>query len=214
MAKWNYNESYKRFPCAEGVIKIDGGSYIKTHDIFYPLPDFMRNADMIFTDPPYNTGLLRSFYTKTEQITDHDFSEFTERLFACIAQIKPKICYLEIGKEHLADYIIKMHGLYKYVTFYNSMYYHKPENHCYIVRGSQKAKRPKLDGMDEEDIINWICANEDYQCVGDLCMGRGLVGIAAAKVGRRFVGTELNHKRLSVLLERLSALNVGYEVVK
>ena len=39
--------------------------------------------------------------------------------------------------------------------------------------------------------------------IGDLCMGRGLVGVNAYKNGKRFVGTELNHKRLAVLLERI-----------
>ena len=34
-------------------------------------------------------------------------------------------------------------------------------------------------------------------------MGRGLVGVNAYKNGKRFVGTELNHKRLAVLLERI-----------
>ena len=57
--------------------------------------------------------------------------------------------------------------------------------------------------MDEENIIEWICENEEFECIGDLCMGKGLVGINAHKNGKRFVGTELNHKRLSVLLEKI-----------
>lgn len=83
------------------------------------------------------------------------------------------------------------------------MYYHNKRNLCYVVRGSQKYKKPALDGMDEEDIIEWVCSNEDYDVIGDLCMGRGLVGINANKNGRLFVGTELNHKRLSVLVEAI-----------
>lgn len=208
--KWSYGEAFQRYPCAEGIIKIAGNSYVKTHDIFQPLPAFMRKADMIFTDPPYNTALLRGFYTKAGLITDYDFPAFTKRLFECVAEINPKICYLEIGKEYLADYIAAMKSLYRYVTFYNSTYYHKPDNLCYIVRGSRKAKKPKLDGMDEETVIKWVCAHEDYQCIGDICIGRGLVGVEAAKAGRRFVGTELNHKRLSVLIERLDAMGIQY----
>jgi DNA modification methylase len=119
---------------------------------------------------------------------------------------------LEIGKEYLAVFITKMQEIYKYVTFYNSSYYHKNDNLCYIVRGSRKAKKPKLDGIDEEDIITWVCENESYTCIGDLCMGRGLVACAAYRTGKKFVGTELNHKRLSVALERLKKLGGKYNV--
>ena len=52
--------------------------------------------------------------------------------------------------------------------------------------------------MDEEDAISYICENEDYTSIGDLCMGRGLVAINAYRNNKKFVGTELNYKRLSV----------------
>ena len=60
-------------------------------------------------------------------------------------------------------------------------------------------------GMDEEDIISAVAENEEG-CIGDLCMGRGLVACAAARNGKPFVGTELNPKRLAVCLERLSKM--------
>jgi hypothetical protein len=68
--------------------------------------------------------------------------------------------------------------------------------------------------MDEEDIIEWICKNEEYNCIGDLCIGRGLVGINAYKNSKKFVGTELNKKRLSVLLERIIQIGGTYEIKK
>jgi methylase of polypeptide subunit release factors len=68
--------------------------------------------------------------------------------------------------------------------------------------------------MDEEDIITWICEHEDYSCIGDLCIGRGLVGVHATKNGKKFVGTELNHKRLSVLLENLAKSGRDYKIQK
>lgn len=45
-------------------------------------------------------------------------------------------------------------------------------------------------------------------------MGRGLVGVNAYKNGKRFVGTELNHKRLAVLLERIVNMGGTYRLVK
>jgi hypothetical protein len=205
MSKWTYGGAIDRHPILEGETAVfEDGSKVKVHNIFDPLPNFMKEADLLFVDPPWNLGNLNTFYTKADvRERVESFESFYHRLFECIAEIKPKICYVEIGKQYLADFILEMRKIYKYVTFYNSTYYHRKDSLCYVVRGSNKAKKPKLDGMDEEDIIEWICANENYKCIGDLCMGRGLVGINAYKNGKRFVGTELNKKRLAVLIERI-----------
>jgi DNA modification methylase len=195
------------------MVVFDCGSIVKAHDIFDPLPKFMLSADIIFTDPPWNLGNLNSFYTKAERQDYQDsFKNFYKRLFGCIAEINPRTCYVEVGKEYLAEFILEMKRLYRQVTFYNSSYYHNKNKICYVIRGGQKKKRLPLDYMDEEDIIAWVCKNEDYSCIGDLCMGRGLVGLHASKNGKRFVGTELNHKRLSVLVEKLARHGRKYKL--
>jgi DNA modification methylase len=214
LTKWTYGGAFERHPIAYGEKAVfDDGSILQVHNIFEPLPDFMRAADLIFCDPPWNLGNLNSFYTKAER-TDYqqDFEAFYARLFECIAKINPAVCYVEVGKQYLAEFIMQMKSIFKSVTFYNSMYYHKSDNHCYVIRGSRKYKRLPLDGMDEEDIIQWICHNEDYNCIGDLCMGRGLVACNAFESGHKFVGTELNPKRLSVALERLSKGGTKYVI--
>lgn len=201
---WDYGNSYQRYPVDETGYQFPCGSRIQVHDIFNPVPDFMKDADLVFVDPPWNLSNINTFYTKAEKKERVDcFERFYKRLFECILEINPNTCYVEIGKEYLADFIFEMRKIYKYVNFYNSTYYHKKDSLCYIIRGSNKFKKPKLDGIDEEDIIEWICKNESYECIGDLCMGRGLVGLNAHKNGKKFVGTELNHKRLSVLIERI-----------
>jgi len=106
-----------------------------------------------------------------------------------------------------------MKVIYRNVTFYNSSYYHKRANICYVIRGGQKRQKLPLDYLDESDIISWICANEDYTCIGDLCIGRGLVGLGAYTNSKRFVGTELNHKRLAVLLDTLNKSGLSYRIV-
>lgn len=209
---WDYGDSYKRFPIEVGTAVFTDNSKLKVHDIFNPLPTYMLEADLVFVDPPWNQSNISTFYTKAGIRFEFDFEMFCKRLFECISQINPSICYLEIGKEYLPIFISELKKQYKYVTFYNSTYYHKKENKCYIVRGSNKYKKPSLDGLDEENVIEWICENEEYSCIADLCMGRGLVAVNAYKSGKRFVGTELNHKRLSVTIEKLINLGAEYTI--
>ena len=215
-SKWGYGGAYLRHPIQEGQTAVfDDGSRVRVHDIFNPLPPWMHWADVVFVDPPWNLGNIRSFYTKAEKSLDIEtFGQFYSRLFECIGEILPRICYVEVGKEFLPDFIAAMRPLYRSVTFYNSSYYHKRENMCYVIRGAKKYQKLPLDYMDEEDIINWIGANEEYSCLGDLCIGRGLAAMAAARNGKRFVGTELNPKRLSVLLERITKLGRTYKILQ
>ena len=214
MPEWNYGDAYLRYPIKEKEIAIfENGSIIKVHNIFDSLPNIMKSADIIFVDPPWNLGNLNTFYTKADRKDYQDnFEGFYKRLFECIKEINPMICYVEVGKEYLAEFIIELKSMYKQVTFYNSTYYHKKYNFCYIIRASNKRKKLLLDNMDEEDIIKWICKNEDFLCIGDLCMGKGLVGLHAFLNGKKFVGTELNHKRLSVLLENIIKYGGTYSI--
>lgn len=202
--KWEYDGSIKKYPIAPGEVWEQGGNKVAINDIFDGLPAFMKEADLVFIDPPWNLGNANAFVTKAGR-TDYkdDFVRFYKKVFERLSEINPEIAYIEIGKEYLAEFMIEAKKLYKYVTCYNSSYYHKKENVCYVIRASRKAKKPKLDGMDEEDIIAWICENEEYSCIGDFVMGRGLVGYYAHKFGRRFVGCELNPNRLAVLLNRI-----------
>jgi hypothetical protein len=134
---WNYSGAYLRHPINNDLAIFENGSIVKAHNIFDPLPEFMLKADLIFVDPPWNRGNLNSYYTKADR-TDYQvsFAKFYMRLFECISQISPKTCYVEIGKEYLSEFIQEMKKSYRYVTFYNSSYYHKKENICYVIRGS------------------------------------------------------------------------------
>ena len=203
MAEWNYGDAYKEYPLTDDPYIFDDGSIVQVHDIFKQLPKFMYDADVMFIDPPWNKGNMTSFYTKAGMINDNGYEAFCNRIFECIGEIHPRICFVEIGKEYLADFIIRMRKLYKYVTFYNSTYYKKKDCLCYIVQGSNKRQNHHLDGMDEEDIIKWITENINYTCIGDLCMGRGLVAYYSSLQNKNFVGTELNTKRLSVAVKRV-----------
>ncbi len=204
MADWDYGGAWRRHDMS-GPIDLPHGSIVQVADLTEAMPDFMRRADTLFIDPPWNTGNLRSFYTKADK--EHkpfDFLGFTDHLWGRIGEIAPHNLFIEMGKQHLAAYLTRAAASFRHVTFYNSTYYDRPDHKCYVIHATQ-AKRLKryahLEDMDEARIIAWLCANHDYQCIGDLCMGRGLVGRHAYLAGRRFVGTELNHKRLAVLVD-------------
>lgn len=184
------------------------GSVLKVHDIFAAVPEFLRQADTIFSDIPYNQSLLSNYSNRPEArlspFNTKDFKDFTNRFFYYVVQIEPGTLFIETGKEALPDYLIAARGLFKYVTFYNATYYHQPQNKSYIIHATNDFKRRRytdLEDMDEAEAIAWICQNHPYECIGDLCMGKGLVGKHAYLAGKRFVGIDINPARLQVLVD-------------
>lgn len=189
------------------MINLPNDSVVQVHDLFDQLPEFMKRADTIFTDIPYNQSLLMNFSNRKEATLSPkntiSFADFTERFFDCIEILGPKFLFIEVGKEALADYLIKARELYLYVTFYNNTYYKKQSNKCYIIHATNEYRRRKcpLEDLDESQAVKWLCENHDFDVIGDLCMGEGLVGKCAYQAGKPFVGIDINGKRLQVLVD-------------
>jgi len=204
MTKWKYGNAWEQFPMEQGQIwGIPGnGSKVAVHDIFDPLPEFMFKADMLFVDPPWNRGNLNSFYTKAGLPHVSDFEAFEQRLFECIKQISPKICYLEVGFQAVDKWQSELEQIYPVIQRWDTFYYRTHRNH--ILRGASALLEYDYTGMDEEKVIYKAAEIERYSVLGDLCMGRGLIGLAAYKAGNPFVGTELNKRRLANLLQKLT----------
>lgn len=189
----------------DGEIHI-GTGIVQVHDICNPLPDFMYGADVIFSDPPYNQSALSSYYTKAERKGEAGkFTDFIDVFFKRIDEINPKIVILECGIKQTDKFIEKLFPRYKNITQKESEYYAKYP--CNILISSNK-KIPdvltEMPRMDEEKIIDYICKKLNFSCIGDLCMGKGLVAYYANKYGKKFVGTELNKYRLAVCCERVT----------
>lgn len=186
-----------------------GTGIVKVHDIFNPLPDFMKKADVVFSDPPYNKSALSSYYTKAElkgQGPD-TFDEFFNRFFECVEEINPKLLIVEVGLNQTEMYLEKLHSKYANVKSISSHYYGNKKNKCNILFASNEklpALVETLEGLDEEKVIELICRYLQFECIGDLCMGKGLVAYYANKNGKSFVGTELNKYRLAVCIERVT----------
>lgn len=203
---FKYGDLYKKYNM-EGDIHI-GRGIVRVHDIFNELPEFMKEADLVVSDPPYNKSALSSFYTKAEIEKKPDsFESFFDRYFEVIAQINPKIVCLEIGVPQLDMYLAKMKPLYKNIHTVESYYYKNKKNKCLFLFASNEPLPQVVYDMpffDEENAIAYLCANLDFKCVADPCMGLGLVAFYANKFGRKFVGTELNKYRLAVCCERVT----------
>ena len=199
--RWDYGGAYLRHDMS-GEIHLPGG-IVQVHDIFNPLPPFMRLADCLFCDPPCSKGNLNSFYTKADLVGLHDsYEPFGGRLMDVIEEIDPKQVFIEVfaANKDLLEALLGRH--FKHLHIYRTSYYHRPKNRCWIINASNEPLSiHPFEGMDEEDVIFAIPERVPFACIADPCMGRGLVGKAALRAGRRFVGTELNPKRLACLVD-------------
>lgn len=204
--EYNYGYAYKKYPIKENQVGIinNGQGKIKVHDIYNKLPSFMLSADLVISDPPWNLGNVNTFYTKANKKGAHSkkYNEFIDNFFNKIDIILPNIIYIEIGNQYYKRWMNEVKERFGLCQVWDITYYKK--NPCKLIRGSKISKTNfDFEGMDEWDAILKACEIENYSTVADLCMGRGLVGLGAFESGHNFVGTELNHKRLSVLIEKL-----------
>lgn len=206
---YKYGDLYKKYDM-DGDIHI-GTGIVKVHDIFNPLPDFMKQADVIFSDPPCSKANLNSFYTKADLKAENEsYQPFNLRFWGVIDTINPKTIFLEVFKANKEEFLREASERYSNINVYLSMYYNKPSNHCWIIVASNDdLPEYPFEGMDEEKVIEYICKNVEYSCIGDPCMGKGLVAYYSNKYGKKFVGTELNKYRLAVCCERVTTNTRG-----
>jgi hypothetical protein len=201
--KWRYGDSWEKFPIEKGDLWKAGTGIVAVHDIFDELPEFVLSADLIFIDPPYSSGALRSFYTKAGICPYRKWDDFVSRLFECIKQIGPQICYIEIGNQFVNEFYARLP--FEYKQRWSVVYCRKNPTH--IIRGGKIGQIDyDFTGIDEMRCAEIIMQIENYGIAGDLCMGRGLVGVAAYKAGKKFVGTELNKRRLACLLGKIEKM--------
>jgi hypothetical protein len=201
--QWTYGDAWEQYPIEPGEVWQAGTGIVAVHNLFEPLPAWFV-CDLLFVDPPWNRGNVNSFYTKAGR-TDYigDFTDFEAAIFARIDQVQPSTCYMEVGFQAVDRWHEQLAQRYPVVQRWEVTYYRK--HRCYILRGGSVPTERNYTGMDEAAVIAAVARDESYAVMGDFCMGRGLVGLAANAAGKPFVGTELNKRRLAVLLQRLAA---------
>lgn len=203
--KYRYGDSWEKYPIEPGQVwSLPNGIRLAVHNIFDPLPAFMRAADLLFVDPPWNLSNINTFYMKAERADRvAHFDDFVRVLFQRVAEINPQTAYIEIGKQNVDDFYRRLGGLYPCLQRWPVLYYRK--HPTWIIRGSRAGEIDHdFTGLDEANCIDLIAQLETYTLIADPCMGRGLVGLAAHKAGKPFVGTELNKRRLACLLAALA----------
>lgn len=204
MHNWSYGDAWERYPIRLGEVwGLANGSRVAVHNLFDPLPAFLAAADLVFVDPPWNLGNLNTFYTKAGRDDYKDsFAEFADALFVRLAELAPHTCYIEIGRQAVDDFARRLGALYPALQRWPVTYYRK--HPTWIIRGGGAPTTQDLTGIDEARCIEIVARQESYATIGDPCMGRGLVGMAAYKAGKPFVGSELNPRRLACLLDKLA----------
>lgn len=201
MSNWEYGEVYKNYDMT-GIIETGTGK-VMVHDIYEECPEFMKTADCMFCDPPCSVGNLKTFYTKADR-TDYKetYEPFVERFFHYVDEIRPELLYIEVFASNKDIVMEECKKRYPFVSIDDSYYYHNKKNKCWIVRCGKRNPAPTPEkSIDEQCYIRWICENVEFNCIADPCMGTGLVGYYANINKKKFVGTELNKKRLALLVD-------------
>lgn len=201
---YQYGDSWERYPMQAGEVwGWPDGSRVAVHDLFAPLPPWLR-ADLVFVDPPYNKAQYTGYYSKADlPRPDHDYNTFMQVLLARVAAMGARTLYVEMGSQTVAAWHGDLQRLYPHVQLWPVTYYRK--HPTWLLRGSHGGPTDyDYSGQDEAACIRLIAQRETYAVYGDPCMGRGLVGLAAYAAGKPFVGTELNPRRLAVLLDKLA----------
>ena len=214
MNKWEYGEIYKKYDM-KGIINLPNNSKVRVCDLILDMPSFMKEADILFCDPPCSKGNLSTFYTKSDKINENNYEIFYNSLFKRIDQINPERLFIEVFKSNINIFLKECEKRFINVSYYNSKYYNNTKNKCWIIQASNKEiVFPEKENLDEEKFIKWICDELSFTCIGDLCMGMGLVGKYAYLNNKKFVGIELNKKRLALLIDFINRKeNNGMEIL-
>ena len=208
--EYKYGNSWERYSINSGEVWCDtSGSQVSVGDIRYWFPEYLLGADMVYSDPPWNMGNANCFLTKSG-CSDYinSFGEFYDVFFRRIEEISPSVCYVEIGKQNVDIFYARMEEIFPVVQKWDIVYYKK--NPCFLIRGSAAPTTVDFTGMDDSSAPLLAVSSECPKCVADIVTGQGLTAMAAWRQNVKFVGVEINKRRLAVAIDRVNSIGGCY----
>lgn len=207
--RFEYGGVYKRFDM-HGTMKL-GNGWLKVQDITEPTPSFMEGADCVFVNPPSTIRTLREFYRKANtKVPWESYTDFIDRLFAVIDDITPRVALVEAFPSNRDRCLELMRYRYPHVREY-SVEFKGAYGVCWIVQGSEEETDLHLDRLKECEVVEALCDSGVFETIANPMMGLGEVGRCAYNHGMGFVGTEMNPKRLAVLIDYITRRRVVLE---
>lgn len=212
---YKYDGSIDRYPIVEGeVYELPNGSKLSINDLNNGVPSYMKEAQVIFIDPPCSKVNLKSFYTKANLDNVPDVIVFYQNIIKAIQTINPSLLVMELFASNKDYFIEWAKQNYPFVKVEESTYYHNKKNRCWLMQAGLVDCNLSFEGIDEWDAVYKLAKDMPFDCIGDFCIGQGLVAIAAQAAGKKFVGCELNRNRISVAIAKVAKNGGEWKVRK
>lgn len=212
--KWDYGDAGDRIPIKTGDIwRVDHhifacGDLELRHDEAL-LNKHVVSPQMTYVDPPWTPSLLTGFRTKAGLPRGKPFSDFLDNLIRAISPTSGD-CYIEMGKQHVDSLRQKVEdsGGVIEADFPITYYKKNPARLLRVSFGYPRNASFAFDNMDDADTPAKAVRESTVpmEWVFDPCTGKGLTAVAAATQGRRFIGMELNPRRMAVAIDAVSRL--------
>lgn len=213
---WLYGDAGDRIPVAGGELWAVGDHRVLCGDLeegaaTLALAVAGQPPTLAYTDPPWNAGNARAFRTKAAvdgpQGRPVDFVALLDRVLQAARSSGELWCEMGAGTVDVLRQRAQAAGAEVLGGWPITYYRRQP---CRLLRISWPPHPPPLSaspaGLDDAHTPAWVIhrRTKPGQLVLDPCCGRGLTGVAAARLGRRFLGIELAPRRAAVTLDRLA----------
>lgn len=212
-ADWTYGEDGKRFPVHMGELWRAGPHLVACVDLTQELRRVMQRwpvqPKLIYTDPPWNTGMVRGFFTKAGRPKGPDYATVIgeilscARTLACPAWMEASV-HQRVPTEQL---IYAFQG--KIQDRFDIRYGRSPADLYQVTWGPEWSAPDDLTGRDDS-VTPIICMSHAVaigalrpgDVVLDTCVGLGLSAAGALAAGLTLYATELSPYRMSATLSR------------
>lgn len=209
--RWKYGDAGDEFPIEDGAVWTCGPHLVAAGDLErgdgLELLNLAGGAvDLVYVDPPWNAGNARSFRTKAGVGRSVVWDAFLDTLLQVVKHNRLgawiEMSDTEPAIDGLSRAVARAGGLVYRVE--HVRYYRRHRSAVvYAAWGEpdQRMMDVQVAGLDDDDIPLAVLQTVPAGItVMDPCTGLGCTGRAAEQRGCRFVGLELNPRRLANLV--------------